>query len=394
MNAHLAPVASANVAATCRPEVRRPPILLMARHLDLGGSERQLTELALALGRDYRIHVGSFRSGGVRWADLKARRVPGLDLPMHSFRSPAAWWRSIRLLRDYIHAQGIALVHSFDPPTNVFLGFSAPFLSSAVLVSHRSAAALRTPMFRFLGHTARRAADGIVVNCECLRVEVIKGGVRPERVHLCYNGVDTARFERRGTEQTACLPSDALVVGTVCALRPEKGVSTLLRAFAAAWASDSRLFLIVVGDGLERRALEREAHQLGIIRRCAFEGARSDVLPWLNLFDIFVVPSLSEACSNALLEAMASQRACIASRVGGNPELVSHGETGLLFEPEDVPGLTRCIRMLAGDESLRCLYGQRAAGRVAADFTIERAAARLSTIYRQYLDAASLRHAR
>ena len=88
-------------------------------------------------------------------------------------------------------------------------------------------------------------------------------------------------------------------------------------------------------------------------RDCVFEPATSRVPGWLHAIDIFVLPSLSEALSNSLMEAMACGCCVAASRVGGNPELVAQGETGMLFEPRDAAGLAEVLRLLISDSALR-----------------------------------------
>jgi glycosyltransferase involved in cell wall biosynthesis len=172
-----------------------------------------------------------------------------------------------------------------------------------------------------------------------------------------------------------------LVIGTICVFRPEKGLATLLNAFAACYASNPRLFLVMVGDGPEREHLQRQAIELGIMSRCLFGPAASDVVPWLSLIDIFVLPSMSEAFSNALMEAMACECACIASRVGGNPELVQDGDTGLLFEKGDVRSLVGQLRRLIADPALRQRLGRRAAAVIDSRFSLGAAAARMGAIY-------------
>ena len=123
----------------------------------------------------------------------------------------------------------------------------------------------------------------------------------------------------------------ALVVGVVCVLRPEKGLETLLDAFAEVHAIEPGLKLAIVGSGPCLPDLQERARALGIIERCVFEPATPRVADWLRGIDIFVLPSLSEALSNSLMEAMACGCTVAASRVGGNPELVAHGETGMPF---------------------------------------------------------------
>jgi glycosyltransferase involved in cell wall biosynthesis len=103
--------------------------------------------------------------------------------------------------------------------------------------------------------------------------------------------------------------------------------------------------------------------------------------------DIFVLPSVSEALSNALMEAMACECACVASRVGGNPELVQHGETGLLFQKGDVGTLIEQLQVLIADAPLRKRLGRRAAAFISENFSLGAAATRLGVIYEHVMSA-------
>ena len=308
------------------PGSRRFPVLLLARELHLGGSERQLYEMGRALDPSrFAVHVGCFRPGGIRARELEREGIPLVEFPVRSFRSPSNIWSSVLGLRRYVRKHGIRLLHAFDPPTSVFVGIAARFLGRpVVLTSQRSFRHLRTPSFRIGLRLSDRLVDGVVVNCEAIRTHLASDeGVSFRSIHLCYNGLDTHRFQRTPTPRSGIIPRDALVIGTVCALRPEKDLPTLLRAFATCHSNHSNLFLVVVGDGPERAALCRLAQELGIASRCLFQPTVADVVPWLSLMDIFVLPSKSEALSNSLMEAMACECACVASFVGGTPELVS-----------------------------------------------------------------------
>jgi glycosyltransferase involved in cell wall biosynthesis len=102
--------------------------------------------------------------------------------------------------------------------------------------------------------------------------------------------------------------------------------------------------------------------------------------------DIFVLPSLSEALSNSLMEAMACGVAPVASTVGGNPELVREGETGLLFAPKDAAALAAQLRRLVFDQALRRRFGAAAASFIAENMTIEKSSARMASIYEGFLE--------
>jgi glycosyltransferase involved in cell wall biosynthesis len=147
--------------------------------------------------------------------------------------------------------------------------------------------------------------------------------------------------------------------------------------------------LAIIGSGPMRDLLEAEVRALGISEDCVFEPATKAVAQWLGAIDIFVLPSLSEALSNSLMEAMACGCCSVASNVGGNPELVRPGETGLLFEPRDVAGLSEVLRTLVTDEALRrrlAVAGQRM---VRERFSVQVSAQRMGEIFSKLIGSGS-----
>jgi glycosyltransferase involved in cell wall biosynthesis len=200
-------------------------------------------------------------------------------------------------------------------------------------------------------------------------------------IHLCYNGIDTRTFQPVLGARPEVLRDAALVVGVVCGLRPEKGLDTLLDAFAAVRGLVPGMKLAIVGSGPCLAGLQDRARALGILPDCVFEPGTPRVADWLHAIDIFVLPSLSEALSNALMEAMACGCCVAASRVGGNPELVAHGETGLLFEPRDAAGLAEVLRLLVRDPVRRGELARNAARLIHSRFSLAAAALRMGEIY-------------
>jgi len=364
-----------------QPCVSPIPILLMVRELGIGGSERQLVETALCLrGSPFVPHVGCFRPNGLRTQDLVQAGIPILHLPVQSFRSLATL-RAARQLAAYLREHGIQIVHTFDAPLNIF---AAPVVrwagQAAIITSQRGHRDLTGRTMKWLLRASDRMADGVVVNCQSMRQYLLtEEGVTESKVHLCYNALDSERYRRRKTKS---LFPGHLVIGTVCALRPEKGVDTLLRAFRDLCGLGAKM--VIVGGGPEEGKLRALARSLGIEADCHFEALVSDVTEWLSQIDLFVLPSRSEALSNSLMEAMACGCCPIASRVGGNPELIEHGENGLLFEVDNVAELAKHLRILLTDDSRRQMFADRSSAKM-AQFTYAKTAATLQSIYESVL---------
>ena len=184
----------------------------------------------------------------------------------------------------------------------------------------------------------------------------------------------------------AAAKSSPLVIGSVCALRPEKRMDLLLEAFSRVRGLNSRSMLLIVGSGPMLPALEEQRRCLGLDGACVFQSAQSNVADWMRAMDIFVMPSSSESFPNALLEAMACGRCVIGSRVGGIPELISDGRTGLLFEPNNIEALARALESAIRQKRLRENLGNAAACSAREDFSIEIAVERHQDLYMSLLN--------
>jgi glycosyltransferase involved in cell wall biosynthesis len=357
----------------------------MARELGLGGTERQLAEMALALDRDlFEPHVGCFTSGGFRAAELRRAGVPILELGVRSLVSRSAV-EGARRMGAYLAEHDIALVHAFDVPLDLFaVPVARCYRTPVVLSSMRAHRSLTPGVTRHLLRLTDRMVDAIVINSRSVAQELTAhDGVPASLLRLAYNGLDTGVFRRQG--ERASLPwgqsvAGTLVIGTVCALRPEKGLDTLMDAFRRVRATHPGVKLAIVGSGPMLAELQAAGDA-----DCHFQPAERNVAPWVRAMDIFVLPSLSEALSNSLMEAMGCGCCPVASRVGGNPELVTDGETGLLFPPGDADALAERLALLLDQPDYRRRLANRAERRMQEHFTIQQAAQTMGAIYREFL---------
>ncbi|MEO8050183.1 MAG: glycosyltransferase family 4 protein [Acidobacteriota bacterium] len=369
------------------PATPPKPVLLMVRELGLGGSERQMAELAQALDKsEFEAHVGCFLEDGFRAQELRRAGIPILALPVRSFMAFNALEGAWQMGR-YLRRHRIQLVHTFDLPLTCFgVPVARAWGVPAVLSSQRAYRNLQ-PRYHRLARFTDRLAHGIVVNCEAMRVHMIEDeGARPELLHVCPNWIDVEHYRPMPALRPQPIADASLVVGVVCALRPEKGLTTLIDAFAQVRDSAPGLKLLIVGDGTMLAPLQQRVRERGLEQQCVFQPAVGDVREWLREIDIFVLPSLSEALSNSLLEAMASGCAVVASRVGGNPELVRDGDTGLLFTVENVEDLASQLRALIGSESLRKQLSESGLTLVRENYNRDASVQRIQKLYRSFLD--------
>jgi glycosyltransferase involved in cell wall biosynthesis len=365
----------------------RRRILLLVRLLGQGGSERQATVMALSLRlAGYQTHVGCVDPSGIRGDELRAGGIPVVSFPIQTLPSPYTAWQGMRLAA-YIRRHRIELVHSFDVPMNIFgVPFAWLARPQVLLSSQRAHRELTPGLYQKLLRVTDRLVDGTVVNCEAMRTHLIADeGVRPERIRLCYNGTDTSRFHTGNGERPPEFGASSLVIGVVCGLRKEKGLSTLVDAFARVHETAPGLRLAIIGGGGCLPELRQQAAALGVADTTIFLPETHEVPRLLRGIDIFVLPSLSEALSNSLMEAMASGCCPIASRVGGNPELIADGENGLLFEKGDAAGLARALRRVILDVEYRKRLAANSMRRIEQEFSLEASARRMASIYEEFL---------
>lgn len=208
-------------------------------------------------------------------------------------------------------------------------------------------------------------------------------GVPAPKVVTIHNGVDLDRWdagERQAAREALGLPADAAVIGTVGRLDPVKDQLALLDAFAL--VRRPATFLVIIGDGPCRAQLEARARHADLDGRVRLLGERSDVPRLLPGFDVFVLPSIAEGISNTILEAMATRLPVVATRTGGNPELVDDGATGALVPVGDREALAASIEAYLEDSDLRLRHGRAGHRRSVTEFGLPRMAERYRDLYR------------
>jgi len=221
--------------------------------------------------------------------------------------------------------------------------------------------------------------------------------VPPAKITRIINGVDTAHFYPRAGQRLAIadcpltLASDDFVIGTIGRMHGVKDQLTLVNAFIhlhqqADPKLQQRLKLIIIGDGPLREPALALLAQHGLQAQAWLPGQRTDTSELLRLLDLFVLPSQAEGISNTILEAMATGLPVVATDVGGNPELVAHGETGLLTPVGDVPSMAAKLMAYACDAAQLQQHGANARQRVLAEFSLTAMAAHYQSVYDSLLN--------
>lgn len=240
------------------------------------------------------------------------------------------------------------------------------------------------------GAVARQISCFVGLNREAV-AQLAQWRVEPDRIELIPNGValEPAITDMERAKSRDCIgvpPSDRVLV-SLGSLSPKKDFSTLLRAIGQL-RETLPVRLLLVGDGPLAATLREEAETLGVADYVQFVGAvpHPETRRFLAAADLFVLPSVTEGLSNALLEAMSTGLPCVVSDIPGNRMLVDDRRTGILFEPGDAGSLARAMQLVLTDSELRAGLGQRGRKQIQANFGIRAVADRYLELYDRLLE--------
>lgn len=290
--------------------------------------------------------AGRARELGVAYEEIRER---------HSF-DLSIWPALVRLIRG----RRIDIVHAHDYKSDV-IAYGLARITPARPLATAHGWITNTGRERFYARWDQRLLARFplaIAVSEPIRQAIVARGGDPARVRRIPNGIDTCEFRRDAAlgpvvRDALGIPRDAVVIGSIGRLEPEKRLDLLLEAvhrLPPAFAPH----VLVVGDGSQRSALERQARALGLEARVRFTGQRADVRDLHHAADVYVQSSASEGFPNALLEAMAIGVPAVATRVGGTPELIDDGVHGLLVPSGDAGAIAAAIeRSLVRAEETR-----------------------------------------
>lgn len=331
--------AAAPVDAGLRPAL---DVLFVLNNLAVGGSERKVVRLANTLqARGQRVALAYLNEPSDLLQELQVESGCLRRTGRFSFAAMAR-------LRALIEARRPRNVVS----VNLYPALYVAAATRGLPTSPRTIGLLNTTQMRQGSRLRRgfylsvlRLLHHTVYGCELQRdAWLTADNVMRGRSQVIYNGVDLKHFapnrvqpQAHQLRQLHGIGSQAFVVGTVGRLAAEKNQAVLIDALAQLRASGGNAYLVLVGEGPLRAALTAQARERGVAEYVIFAGAQNDVRPWLALFDVFVLPSLSETFSNAALEAMAMQLPVILTRTGGAAEMIEDGQQGYIMEVAELP---------------------------------------------------------
>lgn len=371
------------------------PVLHLLNRFWIGGAERQFVERLRRHPPGFRAVVGCLEPSGPMLAPVRALGYEPEVFPLHGSMMRPNTAAQVARMAALIRAEGVRIVHATDFNTNL-LGLAAARLSGAkAIVSRLDLGHLRAGFGKWHREAEKlsaRLADLVVANAEAVREVCIREeGVKPERCVVVRNGLDLAAFDARTAQPLeAPLPVEdgAPFVAVIGNLWPVKGHRTLVEAVARLPAELRPVRFLCAGDGPEKEHLERRIAELGLQERVLLIGHRLDVPAILARARAACLCSSAEGLSNALMEAMAARLPAVATRVGGNPELVRDGENGLLVPSGDAAALAEKLAALLSKPEEAREMGLRGRRRIESELSLERMAEGHGALYRRALGAA------
>jgi glycosyltransferase involved in cell wall biosynthesis len=346
------------------------------------GAEKHLVVLSEWLRRRGHEVTAVCPPGGWLPEQLRGAGIPAIELPMHGARSSG----SILALRRLAREREVDVIHTHLTRAT-YLGYFAGALSRVPVISTVHVLT-RDFAYRWLP----RANHSFIAVSDYLRDRLIARGVPEARVHTVYNGTDfTAEDQLVPASSLSVraelgLPADAELVGQIGRVDSFKGAPLLVRSAREVVSQRPHAYFAFVGHAEPgvQQALWELATKDGVDDRFRFTGVRNDVPRLMGAMDVVTLPSINEACSMAIIEAMTMGKPVVATRAGGNLELVADGATGILVERTS-EALAAAINDMLGDPARRLLMGMAAEQRANTLFTAQVMAQNMERVYHRIL---------
>jgi glycosyltransferase involved in cell wall biosynthesis/uncharacterized protein (DUF362 family) len=380
-------VAAAERASHIKERMR---VCHVVTSLHTGGMERMVCNLMSGLrvqGVESLLcctdEKGALYDGAQAVAKFCGHRKPGLLI---------FDWKLVRQIFRFVQDNKVTVMHAHNPVAHLHAVVASFFAGVPVVATWHGQGYLEKGRVLCLKRLlAARTKRVIIVSEDSKKVAIANGSVTEAKVAVIPNGVDTSLLTPRVAETGSPdsirvrlgIPSDAIVIGSVGRLSPEKNYSLLVRAFASLSGkvdgcqvaqlssqdqkdfsplttqqhNNTTIFLILVGDGPDRGVIEAEIARLNMKDRCFIAGMQGDVLPWLHAMDIFSLSSDTEGLSISLLEAGACGLPSVVTDAGGNREIVRNGVSGLVVPLNDEVALSEGFERLMRDAAMRLAMG-------------------------------------
>ncbi len=368
----------------------RPKVLHIIPQLELlGGAERQLVYLVQALSEYFAFHVLFYDADELSHAG--ALRDLGIPVDfIDRTRSLRGKWQfmldltqRVRDIEPDILQLWMMSAHLWGSLAYWLGGRPCPMVAAVrnAVPSHR----LMTLVYRMLmTYTA-------VVTCNTRRTrnDLLAHGICAQNVVYTPNGIDARPYDTptcpERLKQTWRIPAGKVVIGTIGRIVAQKNPIMFVGMARLLTRTHTDVHFVMVGDGVLRGQVEDAISRYGLNDMFTLVGTQCDIAAWLHVFDVFVLTSNYEGLPNAVMEAMCARLPVVATAVGGVPELLLHGQSGLLVEPNDMAGLVQHVAHLLYDRQGRETLGQQGRQAIETHYGMDRMAEATAKVYHQLL---------
>lgn len=257
--------------------------------------------------------------------------------------------KTILSIRNFIKKNKINIIQTHGYKSN-FYAFCASLFTNIPLIATCHPWIQTNRLIKFYAMIDKLLLmkfDKIITISEEMKQEILNTGIDENKLHIIDNGINVERFKKKYNRKKICaqfsIPINSKVIGTISRLTPEKGHHVFIETAKKIIKAYPLTLFVIAGNGILENELKQKVKELKISDRLIFTGLVDDIPKLLSLFEIFVLPSLTEGFPMALLEAMAAKIPVIASKVGAIPKLIIHNKTGLLVEPQNISSLKKAI---------------------------------------------------
>jgi len=346
----------------------------------MGGSERNISQLLAGIDKDkFELYIARLISV-ILSENAKDQGVSIIDLNGDGIYTVSGI-RNLIFLKRLVREKNISLIVTYHESSD-FYGLALSHICHIPVISSRRDMSFKTRRRHRLAYRlVGRYFDSVIAVSDAVKKEVVKRHWFPEkRIATIYNAINVNEY---GKTKGGIALKDKMgidpkhpIVGVVANIRKIKGHQYFVLAASIIHKRNPDVEFLVVGydmikDGYSIAELKQYAEQVGISQNLHFIGGRRDIADVISLFDVAVLASLSEGFSNVILEYMASSKPVVATKVGGNPEIVVHGETGLLVPPANADALASAILSILEDKEAASRFGNAGRKRVEERFSLD-----------------------
>lgn len=357
----------------------------------MGGAERNIYDIVCNIDKNRFTPYVFCLKGGELVEEIKSKGINAKIIDLEKIFSIQGLKKGIDLFR-FIRKEGIQVVVTYHHDADIWGGITAKLARVPIVISSRRDIGYQLQkkhvwMYRILN----RFYTKIISVSDAVKREIVnREWADPDKIVTIYNGVKHQNYQCNTNKDDAAAIKESLgiepskiIIGALGAFRPIKGQIYLVKAIAEVVKKHSNIKVLMVGykETGYYKEVQQLINELGLKEYFICTGDRYDIPRLLSIMDIFVLPSISEGLSNALLEAMSAGKPVIATHSGGNPEVVIHNETGLLVPPCGSTALSSAIQMLLEDEKLRNSIGSKGQNRVEKEFSLKKMVERNEELY-------------